>query len=179
VTELKMPLEPYADAAVKYLDENAKSFDEIRIAVAGLERLARPAPRAKAWLQEVEKQWNADGTAGKGDGAARATGSAAVTVLRLGAPLKARERVLKVLKDGQRRDGGYGKEAPGSDLETTYRVLRAFVMLKERPGDVEGLRAFVERCRNKDGGYGIAPGTPSAVGSTYYAAIIHHWLEAK
>ena len=64
----------------------------------------------------------------------------------------------------------------GSDLETTYRVMRAFMMLKDRPSDVNGLRRFIARCRNTDGGYGVAPGQPSTVGGSYFAAIIRHWL---
>jgi hypothetical protein len=180
VTELDMPVEPYHDAAVKYLTEHTKSFDDIRIAVAGLERIKRTAPKARAWLEQVEKLWNADGTAGKEDGVARDTGSLAVTVLRLGGTLKDQAAVLKALKNGQRNNGGYGKlDAAVSDLETTYRVMRAFMMLKERPDDVEALRSFVAKCRNEDGGYAISPGEPSTVGSTYFAAIILHWMDRK
>src|SRR5438552_2926800 len=65
-----------------------------------------------------------------------------------------------------------------SDLESSYRITRCFVMLKEKP-DVERLLAFVARCRNSDGGYGVGPGQPSTVGATYYAAIIQHWLAEK
>src|SRR5262249_24090086 len=120
---------------------------------------------------------NPDGTYGKGDGVARDTGSAAVVVLRLGGAVSQRDQVVQALKKGQRGDGGFGKEkAPGSDLETTYRVMRAFFMLKERPDDVPGLRAFLAKCRNADGGYGVAPGQPSGVSGTYYAGIIQYWL---
>jgi prenyltransferase beta subunit len=88
--------------------------------------------------------------------------------------------VVKTLKAGQRKDGGFGKaDAAGSDLETCYRVMRCFVMLKEKPADVAGLRKFVARCRNADGGYGIAPGQPSGAGPTYFASIVLHWLEGK
>jgi hypothetical protein len=89
-------------------------------------------------------------------------------------------KILQVLRDGQRQNGGWGKDtdAIGSDLETTYRVMRCFVMLKARP-DVEGVRSFVAKCRNEDGGYGVAPGQPSSVGGTYFAAIITHWLKQK
>ncbi len=179
VTELKMPVDKYADGAIRYLSEHAKSFEDIRIAVAGLERLNQKSPATDAWLAAVRKLQNPDGTYGKGPGVARATGSSVVTLLRLGAPAPTNGDLLKVLKDGQRRNGGYGKEddAIGSDLETTYRVMRCFMMLKARPGDVEGVRSFVAKCRNEDGGYGIAPGQPSSVGATYFAAIITHWLK--
>src|SRR5262249_46939362 len=152
-------------------------FEDIRIAVAGFESLGQPSPRAKQWLEQVNKLFSADGTAGKGDGVARETGSVAVSVLRLGGELKDRKRILAALVEGQRKDGGYGKQgAAASDLETTYRVMRAFVMLKARPKDVEGVRKFVARCRNADAGYGVAPGQESTVGVTYFAGIILHWL---
>src|SRR5262245_62752730 len=61
------------------------------------------------------------------------TGGAVVAELRLGRAAENKAAVLKALKEGQRPDGGYGKEgAKGSDLETTYRVLRAFHRSEER-----------------------------------------------
>jgi hypothetical protein len=115
----------------------------------------------------------------KGAGQARDTGGAVVAVLRLGGKVEHRDKVLEALKAGQRDDGGYGKaDAKGSDLETTYRVLRAFHMLKDRP-DAEKVRKFVAKCRNEDDGYGVMPGQPSAVGGTYFASIILHWLAEK
>ena len=175
--ELNLPARTYQKPAAKYLAENAKSFADIRIAVAGFEALKETCPRAREWLEQVNNLWNADGTAGKGNGVARETASVAVTVLRLGGELKNRPQVLKAIKEGQRPNGGYGKEgADVSDLETTYRVMRAFTMLKARPDDVEGVRSFVAKCRNDDAGYGVSPGQQSSVGATYYAAIITHWL---
>jgi hypothetical protein len=178
VAELKLPTDRYAEGVIKYLGENAKQFEEIRIAAAGLEVVKKLPKQAEAWLEEVVKMANADGTYGKGKGQARATGGTVVTVLRLGGKVdKHRDQIVKTLKEGQRTDGGFGKEdVDGSDLETTYRVLRAFVMLKERPSDVPAVRAFVARCRNGDGGYGVAPGQPSNVSGTYFASIILHWL---
>jgi hypothetical protein len=127
----------------------------------------------------VAEMRNKDGTYGKGDGTARATASAAVTVLRLGAKVEQQDSVLKALRDGQRKDGGFGKEdAAGSDLETTYRVMRCFHMLKEQP-NAEACRAFLAKCRNADGGYGVAPGQPSSVAGTYYAGSVLHWLAEK
>jgi hypothetical protein len=88
-----------------------------------------------------------------------------------------RDRVIKIIRGGQPKDGGFGKgDADGSDLETCYRVVRALVMLKARPADVKGLRRFIDRCRNTDGGYGISPGQPSSAPATYFAGIILHWL---
>ena len=177
LVELKMPLEKYRDAALRYLGENAKTFEDIRIAAAGLEAAGKKPPQADSWLKQVADMRNAQGLYGEGDGRARDTGSAVVVVLRLGSKVDNSDRVLKALKAGQRRDGGFGKVGTaGSDLETTYRVMRAFMMLKDRPSDVNGLRRFIARCRNTDGGYGVAPGQPSTVGGAYFAAIIRHWL---
>jgi hypothetical protein len=131
-------------------------------------------------VEQVAKLRNADGTFGKGDGQARDTGSAAVVLLRLAGKVDHADQVLKTIKAGQRADGGFGKaDAAGSDLETSYRVMRAFWMLKEKPAEVEKLRAFVAKCRNDDGGYGVAPGQPSTASGTYFASIILHWLGEK
>jgi hypothetical protein len=178
VVELKMPGDKYSAAAVAYLEEHSQSFEEIRMAAAGLESIGKRSDRAAAWIKAISRMRNADGTYGKGAALARDTGGSVVAVLRLGGKVENRERVVKALWKGQRKDGGFGKgDADGSDLESCYRVVRAFVMLKEKPADVPALRKLVGKCRNEDGGYGIAPGKPSAVGSTYFAATILHWLD--
>src|SRR5262249_51476962 len=134
------------------------------------------------WLKEIAAMRNPDGTYGSGDGKARATGGAAVAVLRLGGKVPHPDVILKSLDAGQRADGAWGKEgAKGSDLETSYRVMRAYHMLQTgpaRPAHADRLRAFIARCRNPDGGYGVAPGQKSTISGTYYAATILHWMEA-
>jgi prenyltransferase beta subunit len=180
VAEVKLPNEPFAKGVLKYLGENVKGFEEIRIAAAGLEALGKKGPEADAWLKELAKLRHDDGTYGERDGAARETGGAAVAVLRLGGEVKHKENVLKTIKAGQRDDGAWGAAAAkGSDLGSSYRVMRCFHMLKERPADVDKLKAFIAKCRNKDGGYGTAPGQESSASGTYYAGIILHWLEEK
>ncbi len=177
LVELKIDPEPFAGPAVKYLDDNAKTFEEIRIAVAGYEAVGKKGPHAGAWLEQINKMANGDGTFGKGDGQARETGSAAAAILRLGGTIVHRDAVLKAMNEGQRGDGAFGKaDVKESDMETTYRVMRAYHMLKALP-DVQKLRGFVDSCRNPDGGYGVTPGKPSTVSGTYYAATVQHWLE--
>jgi prenyltransferase beta subunit len=179
LVELKMPTEKYTDPAMKFLAANAKTFEDIRIAAAGLEAVGKRSAEAEKWLETVKKMRNDHGTYGSGDGAARDTGSAVVTVLRLGGKVESEEAVVKVLNAGQRADGGFGKAGvKGSDLETTYRVVRCYVMLKEKP-DVKKCLGFVARCRNADGGCGVEPGKPSNVAATYFAAILQHWLAEK
>jgi hypothetical protein len=180
VVDLHMPKEEFATKAVKYMAEHAQMFEEIRMAAAGLEALRQRPPQVDQWLEQLLKMQNPDGTFGKGQETARATGSTAAAILRLGGKLANRDAVVDAIKKGQRRDGGYGKEeATESDLETCYRVVRALVMLKEKPADVEAMRVFIRKCRNEDGGYGLAPRQKSSISTTYFAAIILHWLDEK
>jgi hypothetical protein len=177
VVALKMPVEKYEAGAIKYLGANAKEFEEIRIAVAGLEALGKLPKEAEGWSALVLKLRKQDGSFGSGDGQARDTGGSVVALLRLGSKPEKPEAILQVLNAGQRKDGGFGKEkADGSDLESTYRVLRAYYMLKAKVERLAELKKFIASCRNKDGGYGVMPGQPSTVSGTYYAAIIYHWL---
>jgi hypothetical protein len=177
LVELKLPTEPFEAGAIRYLEENAKSFEDIRIAVAGFEALAKKPRTVQMWVEQIEKTRNTQGTFGKGAAAARDTGGAAVALMRLGVKPATTDAVLKAL--AQRADGGFGKDEGGSDLEATYRVMRCYHMLKEKPKAEAKLREFVAKCRNDDGGYGVAPGEKSAVGSTYFASIILHWLDEK
>lgn len=180
VVDMKLSTEPYAKAVIKYLDEHSKTFEEIRLTAASFEALGQRPPHADAWLAEIDKLRRADGTYGKEGSVARDTGGAVCAVLRLGGKVEQRENVLRTLNAGQRKDGGFGKAGvEGSDLETCYRVARAFHMLKMKPQGAERLRGFLTRCRNDDGGYGVAPGQPSSVSGCYYAAIILHWLDEK
>jgi prenyltransferase beta subunit len=180
LVELKVPTETYEAGAINYLDTNVKTFEDIRIAVAGLEAIGKTAPGKEKWLKQIddakllanEKPW----------GEARVIGGALVAMMRMGfkpgEPL--RRDVLFGLNAGQRKDGGFGKaEVPGSDLETSYRVMRCYHMLKAQPSGVAKLREFVAKCRNDDGGYGVAPSEKSAIGPTYFASIILHWLDEK
>jgi prenyltransferase beta subunit len=172
--------EPRLDQSIKHIAANAKTFEERRLAVAGMEAAKKFAPEVKDWLAEIAKSRNPDGTYGKGDGQARDTGGVVAMTLRSGNDLSAeyRKNVLAALRAGQRRDGGFGKAGEkSSDGETTYRVMRAFHLLGEMPSDLAKLREFQSKCRNVDGGYGVAPGQPSTVSGTYYVAAIGRWLD--
>jgi prenyltransferase beta subunit len=150
------------------------------MAVAGMESVQNFAPDVKDWLAEIAKNRNPDGTYGKGDGQARETGGIVAMILRSGNSLSEEHRkgVIAALQAGQRDDGGFGKaDSKSSDAETTYRVMRAFYLLKEKPKDVAKLKEFIGKCRNSDGGYGVAPGQRSTVSGTYFAAVVGYWLE--
>jgi prenyltransferase beta subunit len=180
LVELKIPTAPYEKEAIAFMANNAKQFEEIRMAAAGLEAVGKRSDKNAVWLADLAIKGNADGTFGKGKALARDTGGVVAAVLRLGGKVKDPAVIVKSLDANQRKDGGFGREdSDGSDLETSYRVTRSYVMMKARPARSDDLRDFIARCRNRDGGYGVTPGAPSSAGGTYFAAIILHWLEIK
>lgn len=166
--------------AICYLPAHAATFEEIRLSAAALETV-KHAYRSDRWLAEVNKLRNPDGTYGKDGNLARDTASCVVTLLRLDQKLDDAQdkEVIKVLKAGQRADGAWGKEGTkNSDLETTYRVMRCFHMLKGKP-DVAACQAFIAKCRNEDGSYSVEPGQPGNVSGTYFAGVVLHWLSEE
>ena len=168
--------EPDFEKSVKYLAANAKTFEERRLAVAGMEAAKKFDPSIREWFAEIAKERQSSGGYGIN---AREIGGFVAMILRSGDALSANDRrsVLSALLAGQLPDGGFGKaDAKSSDGETTYRVMRAFHLLKEKPKNIESLRGFLASCRNRDGGYGVAPGQPSTVSGTYYASVISRWL---
>jgi hypothetical protein len=182
--ELGIPHEKYSKA-LDYLKENAKTFEDVRIGAAAVE-----AWGVKDCPFELE-EWHKIAFSGDTratelfaaslhpkDGGARVWGSLAAFQLRLGEKLKGREEVVKTLQDGQFDDGGWSKVGEkASDIESTYRVMRAFMLLKTKPKDVKKLREFLDAHRNKDGGYAITPGDKSNVSAVYYCTIISKWLD--
>jgi prenyltransferase beta subunit len=179
IVELKIPPDEFVNPAIKFLEANAKSFEEIRLSAAGLEAVSKKSAKTDDWTKELTKNRNENGTFGKEDSQARDTGGTIVALIRLGTKFEQPEEIIKALNAGQREDGGFGKGGEkGSDLESSYRIMRAFHMLKQKP-NADKLREFVAKCRNKDGGYGVSPGKESTVSSTYFAGIILHWLDEK
>jgi prenyltransferase beta subunit len=177
VADLKMPGATYRDAALKYLGKHAQKFEEVRMTAAALEAVHGRLPTVPDWLADLKRRDKAL-PATHAAAEARAAADVAMTILRLGGKLDDRDRDLKLLQAGQRADGAWGEpRADGSDLATSYHVVRALHMLKAKPAHPERCRGFVARCRNADGGYGTAPGKPSAAAGTYYASIILHWLD--
>jgi poly(3-hydroxybutyrate) depolymerase len=174
IAELKGIDKDMVASAVRYFEKNARSFEDVRIAVAGLEAVKATSAEFPHWTEVILNGRNADGTFGQGEGQARETGGKAVALLRMGVPLDKKAEVVAFLKSAQRPDGGWSKGPAGSELESTYRIMRAFFMLEELP-DVERLEAFVGRCRHADGTYGISP-TDATSGGTYYATIVSRWL---
>lgn len=181
--ELGIPREKFRKA-LDYIKDNAKSFDEVRLGAAAVEAWGvKDCPfDLKPWFEIADKKLGPEGTAGRTeDELPRETASVIAMKLRLGVPRRELVNAAKmddVLQAGQWPDGGYGRGgAKGSDMESTYRVMRAYMLMKERPKNRAGMRAFIEKCRNADGGYGVKPGDPSSVSGVYYAAIVTKWLD--
>ena len=177
--ELGIPHEKYAKA-MDYLKENAKTFEEVRIGAAAVEAWGvKDCPfKLDAWHKIVFASVRAAGEKITGPESVRLAGSYVAYFLRLdpGAPIKIDGPDLAALRDNGA--GGWraadGKEA---DIETTYRVMRALMLLKEKPKDAKKLREFVDTHRNKDGGYATKPGDKSSMSGVYYCAIVSKWLD--
>lgn len=174
--ELELPVEPYLARATDFINANTAGFEQVRMVAPACEELALALPNAKKWIEQIEKSRNPDGSFGQNLGRARSTALNEVALSRLGKSVS-KERVMKILNEGQRIDGGFGSDTQtGSDLEACYRVLRLYYRLQVTPENVEGLHAFIDSCRNSDGGYGRHPGEQSSVHGTYYAITLKDWL---
>ena len=174
VAEMKIADKETIDGAIAFFHDNVKTFEEIRIAVAGLEAVSATSADFAKWTEIVNSDRNPDGTWGEGPGKARATGSAAVALLRMGVSLDKKEAILAALRAAQQADGAWSKDGGPADLEPTYRIMRLFYMLKEAP-HLASLRSFLDKCRQPDGSYSTAPGKPGTSGGTYLATTVLKW----
>jgi prenyltransferase beta subunit len=176
--ELGIPKEKFAKA-MDYLKENAKTFEEVRIGAAAVEAWGvKDCPfKLDEWFKVADRHLDVIGKPSPIDGGARELGSYAAMALRLGQqpPL---EPVAKDILAGQRDDGGWGKKSEkASDIESTYRVMRALMLFKEKPKNTKKLRAFLDSHRNADGGYATKPGDKSSMSGVYYCIIVSKWLD--
>ena len=176
VSALKLDPNPYAEGVIGYFSQNAKTFEDIRIAVAGLEAIKATSPDFARWSDEIKADQNPDGTFGKGPALPRSTASKVVALLRMGVVLESDKKVAIVtaLRAGQKPDGGWGEGDGASDLGTSYRIMRAFFMMKEKP-DLARLRGYIAEHRQSDGGYSPKPGGTTDLGSTYTCSIMSYW----
>ena len=154
--------------------QNAKSFEQVRMAIAGLEAARTPSPDFPRWLEQISAIRQPDGTFGEGAKKAYATGGAAAAILRMGLKLENRDAIISAIKAGQRKEGGWSKDDGPPDLGATYRVMRALYMLGEQP-DVDRLLSFVQGFRQSDGSYASSAGGSGDLGGTYTATIITRW----
>ena len=176
VAALKLDPDPYAEGVIGFLSKNAKDFDQARIAVASLEWIHASSPDFPRWIELANAERNPDGTFGIGLAKSRATGSRVVALLRMGVSLEADQKaaIIAALREGQKPDGGWSKGDGPSDLETSYRVMRTFFMLKAKP-DLDRLRGYLGSFRQADGGYASVTGGSSELGGTYFCSVMGYW----
>ena len=95
------------------------------------------------------------------------------------------ERIARYVANLQRPDGSFvGDEWGEVDTRFTYCALSCLNLLDQLHGghvDVDKATAFVARCRNFDGGFGVTPGGEShagqiftAVGALAIGGALHH-----
>ncbi len=173
--ELKIADKAMIDDAVAYFRANTRAFEEVRMTIAGLEAVGARSPDFSRWAEQLEAMRTPDESFGQHPGKAFVTGGVAAAILRMGMNLEKREAVIATIKAGQRPDGAWSKDEGPSDLSSSYRVMRALYMLKEKP-DVERLTGYIARCRHADGSYASTPEGPGKLGATYFATIILRWL---
>jgi poly(3-hydroxybutyrate) depolymerase/prenyltransferase beta subunit len=174
-SELKIADAALVKQAADFLGKNAHSFEEVRMAIAGLEAVHGSSPDFPRWFEQIQAMRNPDGSFGEGSAKPYVTGGAAAAILRMGMKLDKRDAVIAAIKAGQKVEGGWSKDDSPPDLGSTYRVMRALYMLGEKP-DVNRLLGFIGRCRQSDGSYASAPGHDGDLGGTYTATIVIRWL---
>lgn len=179
--ELGVPKEKIAKA-MDYLKENAKTFEEVRIGAAAVEAWGvKDCPfKVSDWF-EIAKADFPRMVPHMNDGGARAIGSIAAFVRRLNLQKDNDAKpaaVAKLMDDGQLADGGWNRQgAKAADIESTYRVMRAFMLLGEKPKGAAKLREFIAAHRNNDDGYATKPGDKSSMSGVYYCVIVSKWLD--
>lgn len=174
VGELGNASDEIVKGGIRFFSTEAKTFEDVRIAVAGLEAVKSPSPDFAKWTELVNEGRNEDGTWGKGGDRARSTGSRVAALLRMGREISKRDAAVAALKADQRPDGGWSRDGSTSDLETTYRVMRSFFMMKETP-NLDALRAYLAKHRNEDGTYASKLDAKDS-GGTYFVTTIERWV---
>jgi len=142
--ELKIDDKAMIDDAIAYFGANARAFEEVRMSIAGLEAVGARSPDFAHWAEQLEALRTPDGSFGQHPGKAFVSGGVAAAILRMGMNLEKRDAVIATIKAGQRPDGAWSKDDGPSDLSSSYRVMRALYMLKEKP-DVERLTGYIAR----------------------------------
>ena len=138
---------------------------------------ARPSPEFPEWTKASRPIAIPTAPSARARRRPRPPASGVAALLRMGVGHRARDAVVAAMKEGQRPDGGWSKDDGPSDLGTSYRVMRAFFMLKEAP-DLAAIRKFIAGCRKPDGGYSATPDGAADPSGTYYATIILGWARA-
>ena len=122
--ELKIADRMMIDDAIAYFSTNAKTFEEVRMSIAGLEGVGSLSPDFPRWADQIEGMRQPDGSFGEGASKAFESGGAGAAILRMGMNLDKRDAVIAAIKAGQRGEGGWSKDDGPADLSSSYRVMR-------------------------------------------------------
>ena len=141
--ELKIDDPEMIREAVAYLGKNARSFEEVRMSAAGLEATGVYSPDTPRWFHQLQGMRNAENSFGSGAAVPFITGGVTAAILRLGMPLEHRDAIVRAIKAGQRPEGAWSKDDGPPDLSSSYRIMRAMYMMREKP-DIDRLLAYVE-----------------------------------
>ena len=163
----------------RFVLNNAKSFEEIRMGAAVFDGLGVVPSRKNDWVRQIRATQSEEGGYGPSGSRLRDTGGVIAALLRLKEPLAKQERqaLIEFLLMGQGKDGGFGvTESAPSELDSSYRIGRALWMLGVMP-DAKRMRLFLEKCRTPSGGYSVQPGEEPTLVDTYRALIISSWLK--
>ncbi len=176
--DLKMENGPEVAAALKYLTETAKEYEDVRLAIAAYEAVGvKDEAVFDKWVAQYETMANGDGLFGSAQNGPMMTGGTIAAFLRMGRQVtpERRAKAAEFLLKAQNEDGGWSPTVGGkSDLGASYRIMRALFMMKVKP-DLETLRSFIADRRTESGLYAPTPGQPGDLSSTYTATILLWW----
>ncbi len=147
------------------------------MAVAGLESIKATSPDVPRWAAQVsEGNATPTGPSARARRIARRPGRGGRALLRMGIRAEPEQKaaILAALRAGQKPDGGWSEGDGPSDLNSSYRIMRAFFMMKEKP-DLGRLRGYLARHRQTDGGYASTLRGRASPGGTYSCSIMNYW----
>ena len=124
-SELKIADPAMVKAAAEYFGKHAKSFEEVRMAIAGLEAVHGTSADSPKWNEMLQGMRNPDGTWGDGPAQPYATGGAARGGFANGAQARQTRCSDRRTQGRPRPEGGWSKDAGPPDLGATYRIMRA------------------------------------------------------
>ncbi|MBI1324351.1 DUF1080 domain-containing protein [bacterium] len=176
--DLKMENGTEVTAALKFLAETAKEYEEVRLSIAAYEAVGlKDEAVFDKWVSQYEAMANAEGLFGSSQNGPMMTGGTVAAFLRMGRPVspERRAKATELLLKAQNPDGGWSPTVGGkSDLGASYRIMRALFMMKAKP-DFAKLREFIAERRTESGLYAPASGQPGDLSSTYTATILLWW----
>ena len=160
--------------AIEYLGKNAKSFEEVRMAIAGLEAVPLHRPTFRAGSSRSRRCANPTAHSARGRARHTRPAGAAAAILRMGLKLENRDAIIDAIKAGQRAEGGWSKDDGPPDLGATYRVMRALYMLARSPTWIDCSRSS-RGAASPTAAMRAVPAAPATWAEPTTATIIIRW----